>query len=49
MGIEIDLDNENNHVKFKNLRNFNDDHYDEFWSLQMEILKICDTNNSIIS
>lgn len=32
-GIEIDLDNENNHVKFKNLRNFNDDHYDEFWSL----------------
>ena len=30
-GIEVDLKNENQHVKYKNLRNFNNDVYKEFW------------------
>lgn len=32
-GIEVDKNNLNQHVKFKNLRNFTDQHYEEFWDL----------------
>ena len=32
-GIEVDPKNENQHVKYKNLRNFNSDVYKEFWLL----------------
>ena len=32
-GIEIDTNNKENHVKFLNLRKFNNEHYKEFWTL----------------
>ncbi len=32
-GIKIDISNIENHVKFLNLRKFEDDHYAEFWKL----------------
>ena len=30
-GIKIDIDNKDQHVSFKNLRNFNSKNYKEFW------------------
>ena len=32
-GIEIKENEPNNHVKFKNIRNFNDEIYKEFWEM----------------
>ena len=32
-GIEIDLENNDKHVNFKSLRNFNKENYDEFWDM----------------
>ncbi len=32
-GIEIDLENKNQHVNFRNLRNFKYEEYEDFWSM----------------
>ena len=32
-GIKVDINNPNNHVKFKNLRNFTNKDYIKFWSM----------------
>lgn len=32
-GIEVDLKSKNKHVVFRNLRNFNNNHYVEFWNM----------------
>ena len=32
-GLEIDVNNSENHAIFKNIRDFNDRHYSEFWDM----------------